>query len=341
MNGALQGASTRPEAMADVPGVCEMPLTRAVVQYRDGHEIEQVGGRIQDIGLALVLEGRYASSAEVVDLGSGDVKLLDLTAEVVLLDWVYEPTLEHVHELLAASLGDTGTVGRGADAARRPFERFCFRLGMRVLERIGFGPLTRPTLLRIGFRDICRDLDLHEGTSVRVALDGERLVRAHLDYDGNALRFLTPGPDPAAGVRDALAEAFPDARLSRIVPSTSASAGGYAARYVLPASLLELRTQLAEIRAGLVRLLGRFEPSRVREVEEVVGTFGRRETLARLDIGSGAAAYAAPAATAGGRRSAGSTRAGASTGPGTGGAATTTEDGSPGSGGSGSAHTVH
>ena len=54
--------------MADVPGVCELPLTRAVVQYRDLHEIDYPGGRIQDIGLALVLQGRYASSAQVVDL---------------------------------------------------------------------------------------------------------------------------------------------------------------------------------------------------------------------------------------------------------------------------------
>jgi len=303
MNGALhQGASARPEAMADVPGACELPLTRAVVQYRDGHEIEQVGGRIQDIGLALVLEGRYASSAEVVDLGSGDVKLLDLSAEVVLLDWVYEPTLEHVHELLAVSLDDARPGRRPRDLARRPFERFCFRLGMRVLERVGFGALTRPTLLRIGFRDICRDLDLHEGTSVRVSLGRQRILRAHLDYDGNALRFLTPGPDPDEGVRDALAEAFPDARLRRIVPATSASAGGYAARYVVPASLPELRRQLAEIRAGLVGLLGRFEPSRVREVEQLLGTFGRRETLARLEVGPAGGSYDADRSVAPGRR---------------------------------------
>lgn len=303
MNGALQGASTRPEAMADVPGVCELPLTRAVVQYRDGHEIEQVGGRIQDIGLALVLEGRYASSAEVVDLGSGDVKLLDLSAEVVLLDWVYEPTLEHVHELLAVSLDDARAETHSREGARRPFERFCFRLGMRVLERVGFGPLTRPTLFRIGFRDICRDLDLHEGTSVRVSLGRGRILRAHLDYDGNALRFLTPGPDPDAGIREALAEAFPDARLRRIVPATSASAGGYSARYVLPASFPELRRQLAEIRAGLVGLLGRFEPSRVREVEQLLGTFGRRETLARLELGPAAGLYHADRSVASGRRS--------------------------------------
>ena len=55
-------STARPEAMADVPGVCELPLTRAVVHYRDLHEVDPPGGRIQDIGLALVLEGRFASS---------------------------------------------------------------------------------------------------------------------------------------------------------------------------------------------------------------------------------------------------------------------------------------
>ena len=40
--------------------------------------------------------GRYAATAEALDLGSGKVKVLDLSTELVVLDWVYEPTLEHV-----------------------------------------------------------------------------------------------------------------------------------------------------------------------------------------------------------------------------------------------------
>src|SRR5687767_3977680 len=122
-----------PEAMSDVPGVCELPLTRALVQYRDVHEIDAAGGRIQDIGLALVLEGRYASSAEALDLGSADLKILDLSAELVVLDWAYEPTLDHARALLRDALltGERGSL-----------ERFSFRLALRVLERLGFGPLT-------------------------------------------------------------------------------------------------------------------------------------------------------------------------------------------------------
>ncbi|NNF28741.1 MAG: hypothetical protein HKN73_16070, partial [Gemmatimonadetes bacterium] len=72
----LISTESRPEAMADVPGVCEVPLTRAVVQYRDVHELDYLGGRIQDIGMAVVVEGRFASSSRVIDLGSADVKYL-------------------------------------------------------------------------------------------------------------------------------------------------------------------------------------------------------------------------------------------------------------------------
>ncbi len=270
---------TRPEAMADVPGVCELPLTRAVVQYRDVHEIEVPGGRIKDVGLAVVLEGRYASHAEVVDLGSGEVKSLDLSGELVVLDWVYEPTLDHLHNLVRA-------VARGG--SRSELDRFCFQVGMRVLERAGYGPLTRPTLLRLGFRDICRDLDLHDGTSVRFILGRGRVVRAHLDYDGNALVFRTPTDARDEQLESALLEAFPDASLRRIVPSSPAATGGCEVRFALPHDLGELRTQMTHIRAGLVRLLRRFDPTRYEAVAELTRTFGARETLSRIrDRGRG------------------------------------------------------
>jgi len=262
--------------MADVPGACELPLTRAVVQYRDVHEVDTPGGRIRDIGLALVLEGRYASSAEVVDLGSAQVKVLDLSHELVVLDWAYEPTLEHVTALVRA-------VAQGG--GRDELERFCFQVGMQVLERVGFSPLTRPSLLRMGFRDVCRDLDLHEGTSVRIMMGGGRMCRVHLDYDGNALavRTATATRDPV--LEEALAGAFPDADIRRIVPVSEAAVGGYQVRFSLPQSLGELRQEMALIRGGILRLLSRFEPARLQELEAVLDTFGERETLARLRPG--------------------------------------------------------
>lgn len=274
----------RPEAMADVPGVCELPLTRAVVQYRDVHEIDMEGGRIQDIGLALVLEGRYASSAEAVDLGSADVKLLDLSSQLVVLDWVYDPTLEHVTRLVSDAAG-------GAAGQREELERFAFRLALRLLERVGFGPLTRPTLLRIGFRDICRDLDLHEGTSVRIVVGPGRVLRAHLDYDGNALLFRTAADRPDGEIETALLEAFPHADARRLIP-TPGGPTGYQVRLPLPLTLGETRSTLAGIRAGLGHLIARFEPERYRSLEPVLSTFGNRETLAQLHVSGARERYA-------------------------------------------------
>ena len=266
---------TRPEAMGDVPGVCEVPLTRAVVQYRDVHEMDAPGGRIEDIGLGLILEGRYASSAEAIDLGSGKVKVLDLSTELVVLDWVYEPTLEHVAGLVTAA-ASTGQ--------RDPLQQYTFRLGLKVLERVGFGPLTRPTMLRVGFRDICRDLDLHEGTSIRFVLGPGRLTRAHLDYDDCALIFRTAFTTPDAPLEHALQEAFPTSELRRLVPVVSSEALDYQVRFPLPDSLSEARETLAAMRRGLTSLVARFEPDRFASLKPLVETFGARETLAGLEV---------------------------------------------------------
>jgi len=265
----------RPEAMGDVPGVCEILLTRAVVQYRDIHEMDTPGGRIEDIGLALVVEGRYAATAEAVDLGSGRLKVLDLSTELVVLDWVYEPTLDHVTELITAS---------AATQDDRELRRYGFRLAMRVLERIGFSPLTRPTLLRVGYRDICRDLDLHEGTSIRLVLGPGRLTRAHLDYDACAMIFRTAFQRPDPQLEHALAESFPTATLQRVEPKSMAAPIEYQVRFPLPTSLTETRTCLALMRRGLAAMLARFEPARFVSMASLTETFGERETLAGLHI---------------------------------------------------------
>lgn len=268
-------AETRPEAMGDVPGICELSLTRAIVQYRDVHEMDTPGGRIEDIGLALVVEGRYASSAEAIDLGSGQVKVLDLSTELVVLDWIYEPTLQHVSELITATAAT-----RDDDALKR----YGFQLGLRVLERIGYGPLTRPTFLRIGYRDICRDLDLHEGTSIRFVLGPGRLTRVHLDYDVCALVFRTAFAEPDAQLEHALADAFVTADLRRVDPRGLRGTVDYHVRYPLPTALVEARAHLAHMRRGLVSMLARFEPERLASIVPVMDTFGERETLGGLKI---------------------------------------------------------
>ena len=265
---------TLPEAMGDVPGICELPLTRAVVQYRDVHEMDAPGGRIEDIGLALVVEGRFASSAEVLDLGSGHLKVLDLSTELVGLDWVYEPTLDHVASLVTAAAS-----GRASGDALRPY---AFRLGLRVLERVGFGPLTRPSFLRIGFRDICRDLDLHEGTSIRIVMGPGRLTRVHLDYDACALVFRTASLQPDPQLERALVASFAVAETRRLVPVRETDSVDYQVRFPLPETLPEAREALAAMRRGLGSLIARFEPDRHEAMAHVLETFGARETLGAL-----------------------------------------------------------
>lgn len=290
----------RPEAMADVPGVSDISLTRAVVQYRDHHEMELTGGRIEDIGLALVLEGRSASSAEGVDLGSGAVKLLDLSTELVVLDWVYQPTLEHVQRLLEARTRavdgrerpteGVAASGSGSEAGKNPsspdstLEVYCFELARQVLARVGFGPLTRSTLLRIGFRDVCRDLDLHEGTTVRLSLGGGSLVRAHLDYDATALLFRTASAVPAPELEEALRDTFPNRDVRRIERVRESAPVSYQIRFPLPLSLSETRDVVSEMREGLDRMLARFEPRRYRAAHDVLDTLGSRQTLTRIRI---------------------------------------------------------
>jgi hypothetical protein len=266
--------------MADVPGVCELSLTRAVVQYRGVHEVDLPEGRIEDIGLALVLDGQFASSAQVVDLGSARVKQLDLSTELVVLDWVYEPTLEHVNRLMRAA-ADPGQEGR---LARRELAPYCFDLALRVLRRAGYGPLSRSALLRIGFRDICRDLDLHEGTSVRVVLGRGRIVRAYLDCDGNALVFRTAFQGPDEVLEGALKEAFSGQDIRRLVPDGEGLDLSYQVRFPLPQDLQEVRQMVREMRNGLIHLLARFEPDRYKSLLSVLETFGTRETLARIHL---------------------------------------------------------
>jgi hypothetical protein len=268
-------SDARPEAMGDVPGICELPLTRAVVQYRDIHEVDTPGGRIEDIGLALVVEGRYAATAEVLELGSGRVKVLDLSTELVVLDWVYEPTLDYVTELITAS---------AASQQHEDLRRYGFRLALRVLERRGFGPLTRSTLLRVGYRDICRDLDLHEGTSIRVVLGPGRLTRAHLDYDACAIIFRTAFRQADGPLEHALREAFPSATLRRVEPVMVADSIEYHVRFPLPTSLAETRSCLGLMRRGLASILARFEPGRFADLARLMDTFGERETLAGLHL---------------------------------------------------------
>ena len=270
---------SRPEAMADVPGICELPLTRAVVQYRDAHELFRLGGRIQDIGLAVVVEGRFASAVRAIDLGSARVRHLNLSSELVILDWVYEPTLAHIRALAAAGPNTSKPADPGPSGELR---RYCFDLALRVLDRRGFSHITRPTLLRIGFRDLCKDLDLHESTVVRIVAGRDEVTRVHLDYDANALVFRPTSSSLGRKMEAVVREIFPRLSIQRPAGSDSSGSPDWEVRFGVPVTFAELRTTLLAMRRGLIHLFARFEPERFRSVEGLLATFGERATLDRF-----------------------------------------------------------
>ncbi len=262
--------------MADVPGVCELSLTRAVVQYGDAHEMGRRGGLIADIGMAVVLAGRFASAVRAVDLGSGTVKDLNLTTDLVILDWVHQPALAHLDSLAAAAGHDPGNGGR--------LRSYCFDLATHILDRRGFTPLTRPVLLRIGYRDLCRDLDLHDHARIRVATGPDRIATAHLDFDSNALIVRTSDrmPDPALAAE--LGVAFQGLAATPPTGVDSDDAATWRIPFGIPATIAELRRSLEIMRRGLNHLVAHFEPVRHREIGALTSTFGERATLDRLRL---------------------------------------------------------
>ncbi len=268
-----------PEALADVAGSCDLPLTRAVVAYRPVHEIGGVGDRLEDIGMALVLEGAFASAAGAVDLGSGCPKELDLTSELVILDWASETTLNHLRALLRRE-GDS--TGAGCGEGRREAAAYGFRLASGVLRRLGYTPLTRPILLRVGFRDICRDLDLHERTAVRILLGEGGMARAILDAHANALLVATNLRAPDRRLEEGLLGAFPGREVRIRIAPGSREGLVYEVRFPLSLDFPELRNLVREVREGLAYLLARFEPKRFLPVKELLSAFGARDTLARV-----------------------------------------------------------
>jgi len=259
-----------PEAMADVPGFCEVSLTRAVVRYGEGacRERRLLSGG--DLGVAVVTDGRFASRVSALDLGSCRVRELDLSTELMVLDWVYPPTLEHLEELLA--LDPSGSGGR----------RYSLSLALRVLGRIPFGELTRPVLLRLAFRDVELDVDPHDGDGVRLLLAGGRVARVHLEPAHARLVVTTPSDAPAGILEEALASAFPESRIHRPGMEGPVAAVRYAVSFPTPATLQELFQREGWLREGVVRLVERFEPTRMAALTEQWRVFGVRRTLARL-----------------------------------------------------------
>lgn len=262
-----------PERSARIPGSPDVSVTGAVVQYRKRHRRRSGAEALDDIGVALVLEGECASACFALDLGSTVPLELDLSSELVVLGWVGMDTLADVRTFAA----DTGRTGR----APRDAGPFCFGVALRALRTLGYSSVTRPSLLRIGFRDVLRDLDPDGARQVRFEIRSGQVARVSLDAEGNALNVAVtpPTPLPDASLESALTEAFPAAALHRI---EQASGACYQIRLPLPLSMAELRGLLQQVRAGLAHLFWKFEPNRSQVVAEQLATFGRRDSLGRL-----------------------------------------------------------
>ena len=257
-------ARLRADSIADMPGLCELPLTRAVVQYRDVHEIVPALRAGSDIGLAVVVSGRFASSVRAVDLGSGAARFLDLSSELVILNWVQEAVVARLGRLDRATHADPEAGDR--------LRRYGFGLALRILGRHGFTPVTRSTLLRIGFLDICGDLDPEGRAEVRIDDGARSVVRARLDCDSCALVFRFPRPGSGRPMERIVQAAFPGRRMT----------DGHRIPLGIPATFADLTACLRVARRGLGALIAHFEPERHRELRRLVDVFGERATLHRL-----------------------------------------------------------
>lgn len=277
MNPHVDTTRSAPEAESPLTGTFEVSLTRAVLPYRDDGDGILPGGRIGDIGLGVVVDGSNPARADVVDLGSAEPRVVDLTGPVVVLGWLYPSGLRTLERVVANTEPDSGN----RDQARS----FTFSMALRVLQGSGFSPLTRPTILRIGFRDLCKDLDLHEGTALRLVLPSGSVARVHLDYEDVSVVVRTGRSPRSPELEAALADAFPGRPILRGTLRDPAGTQAYHLPLSVPRTLPQARTLLGKLRRGMVHLLARFEPDRYRSLRDLTRTFGERDSLQSLTEG--------------------------------------------------------
>jgi hypothetical protein len=253
-------------------GTFEVSLNRAVLPYREREGGSPPGGRVQDIGLGVVVDGSDPARADVVDLGSAEMRVVDITGPVVVMGWMYPSGLRSLCRIVS------DVEGADLDRARV----VTFSLAMRTLRNAGFGHLTRPSILRIGFRDICQDLDYHEGTAIRILRPNGGVVRMHLDYEAVTLEVRTSSSSPSPELELALTNAFPSMDLYGGGGRDISGVHTYRLALPVPRSLREAREALASLRSGLEGLIARFEPGRAGAFREMTGALGERDSLRSL-----------------------------------------------------------
>lgn len=252
---------------------CPVPLTGAVVRCPESDDGSPPGGRLEDLGVAVVVDGRYPPASEILDLGSGRRSTVDLGGEAVVLGWLPARALEEIQ----------------AEGGPTPGE-----LALRLLRRRGFTPRTRPIFLRLGFQDICRDLDPHENAAVRIRLGPRRVARLHLDYESGAVVVRTGRSERDPDLEDALATAFPGREVRSAGPDEFVGSLSYRLPGALPDSLDDARAFLDGVRGGLEQLSARFEKERFQAVHAVTAALGARETLGRFSPAEGKGRPAQP-----------------------------------------------
>jgi len=275
MNPQLDTTGARLETESPLTGTFEVSLTRAVLPYREDGDGAPPGGRVGDIGLGVVADGSNPSRADVIDLGSAKLRVADLTGPLVVLGWLYPSGLRTLERVVANSGSEQGELDRARG--------FTFSMALRILGGAGFSPLTRPTILRIGFRDLCKDLDLHESTALRLLLPSGSVARVHLDYQDVNIVIRTGRSPRSPELENALADAFPGRPILRGSLRDPAGTQAYHLPLSVPRTLPETRTLLGKLRRGMVHLLARFEPDRYRSLRDLTRTFGERDSLRSLN----------------------------------------------------------
>ncbi len=257
-------------------GRCESSLRAAVVSYRDAPPSPEGGHRLEDLGLGVVIDEVAGSTTTVLDLGSGQIRRADLRGPIVILGWLYPSTLRGLVARATTSSGPDSSPGEG-----------WWHDALRLLDRVGYSAETRPLFLRVGFRDMVEDLDLHESLAIRVLLPGG-VARAELDPTDSVLCIQTSDGKRDLDFETALVDGFPGWTIERTVPTDGSEGQSYRVQIPHTRSLAELRRELRRVRRGFHHLLSRFEPRRYQAIREMLCGFGERDSLATLGGQTGA-----------------------------------------------------
>lgn len=262
-------------------GACEISLERAILRYRPPLGSATTDGA-EDLGLGVVLSASSGGGGQILDLGSGEVRAFNPDGPVVLLGWVLASAVARIKSNL--------------DQDPQAIRRMGFAMALKVLNRTGFGALTRPLLLRLGFRDVVQDIDPHEGAAVRIQVPGEGVITLQLDADSAAVLVDVPWEHPSPALESALVAAFRSdtgsfgegemVSLSRAVDVSGRQS--YRLDLPVPDSVTETRGLLSRVRAGVMALMWHFEGERHAAVAERLEVFGERDSLRQVREGGGA-----------------------------------------------------